>query len=387
MHPHRLRSRLKQLTRLLPLIILAQLATLGLLPSVEGLEAKPKAKPQKIKRLEADPPLASASIPALSEAQRSALSALRPDPEPEQLVRNSHYWISNEHNHQVWLDYIRDIGGAYVGVGTDQNFLLAGWARSELLLLMDFDGEIPKLHEIYEFFFSISASPKTFHLRWHRDYSEDSQEKLRAYFEPRAPEGSERQKTRWVKQRIKIYKLTRGIVYRRLLGTLKKYNELKIKTFITDQAQYDYIRSLWATGRVLAIRGDLTADRTMLDIGRGLREMGISLNTLYLSNAEQYFELIPSYRRNIIELPWGERSYALRTLGWKVWGYIDPEEAYHYNAQSGANFVDWMKRGRYNKAGHMLRKRTKTEPFGTSIMDAEPVVGRKAPEIAATPER
>ena len=41
---------------------------------------------------------------------------------------------------------------------------------------------------------------------------------------------------------------------------------LKMPTFLDDQEQYDHIRSLWATGRVLAIRGDLTADQTMLDL-------------------------------------------------------------------------------------------------------------------------
>ena len=351
-----------------------------------ALFAKPRAKKSKpIRRLEVDPPLTTPSLSPLTEAQRVALSQVKPDPEPESLVRNSHYWISNEHNHQVWLEYIKGIGGAYVGVGTDQNFLLAGWARPELLILMDFDGEIPKLHELYRFFFSISATPKTFHLRWHRDYAEDSLEKLKAHLEPQAPEGDERAKARWLKRWLKIYSLTRGIVYRRLLGTIKKYEQLNIKTFMNDQAQYDYLRSLWQTGRVYAIRGDLTADQTMLDIATALKGMGLTLNTLYLSNAEQYFELTPKYRRNIIAQPWGERSYALRTLGWKVWGYIDEDEAYHYNVQSGGNFSDWMTRGRYMKAGRMLRKRTKTEPFGTSIMDSAPVEGRKPPKVAPVP--
>lgn len=357
------------------------------LSSADELSAKPRAKAKLIKRLEADPPLTTPSIGPLSEAQRASLAQVKSDPEPEALVRNSHYWISNEHNHQVWLDYIKEIGGAYIGVGTDQNFLLAGWARPELLILMDFDGEIPRIHELYRFFFLISATPKTFHLRWHRDYAEDSLEKLEAHLTTLAPQGTERERARWIKRGLKIYSLTRGIVYRRLLGTIKKYKELNTPTFMSDQGQYDYLRSLWQTGRVFPIRGDLTADQTMLDIATALRAMGLTLNTLYLSNAEQYFELTPGYRRNIIELPWGERSYALRTLGWKVWGYIDPEEAYHYNVQSGANLSEWMKRGRYMKAGRMLRKRTKTEPFGTSIMDGEPVEGRKPPKIAPVPTR
>ena len=357
----------------------------------ETLQAKGQRKARAAKVLEADEPISTHLLPALSEQQRAQLKSLRADPEPEALVRNSHYWVSNEHNHQVWYESIKGVGGAFVGVGTDQNYLLAGWTRPELLILMDFDGEIARLHEMYEFFFSISSSPKTFHLRWHRSYAEDSKAKLKAYFEERIamlqPSLSERERARQLKQRLKVYTLTRGLIYRRLARTIKKYKKLKLPTFMTEQAQFDYLRSLWAQGRVVAIRGDLTADHTMLDISHTLKQLGVTLNTLYLSNAEQYFDLIPTYRRNIIELPWGEQSYALRTLGWRAWGFIDEDEKYHYNLQGGLNFRAWMERGRVTKAGRMLRHRTKTEPFGTSILDRAPVEGKKAPKIAPVPTR
>ena len=247
---------------------------------------------------------------------------IRADPPPEEIVRNSHYWVSNEHNHQLWLPFIKDIGGALIGVGTDQNYLLAGWAKSSLLILMDFDQEIPNLHQMYAFFFGISDTPQNLIDRWSRKYGDDSAEKLEAHLIPIAQElaikeaaarslsGAKSEKfiarrvKRYVKKRVKIFKRTRGLLWRRLTKTRKKYRELKIPTFLDDQAQYDHIRGLWATGRVLAIRGDLTADHTMIDIAEALRSMDVSVNVLYLSNAEQYFPLTPTYRRNLINLPW-----------------------------------------------------------------------------------
>jgi hypothetical protein len=387
-------SLARPLARLVMGVSLAALP-LSVTPSAPGALSASLAKPaskKALKRLDADAPMSAHSLPALSDEARALLSAVRPDPEPESLVRNSHYWVSNEHNHQVWLEPLKAVsGGAYVGVGTDQNYLLAGWSKPEVMILMDFDGEIAKLHEIYEYFFAISASPKTFHLRWKRAYAEDSKEKLAAYFTARferlQPNLSDKQRAKLVKQRVKIYQLTRGLIDRRLARTHKKYQALKQPTFLSDQAQYDHLRALWAQGRVLAIRGDLTADQTMLDIAHTLKAMSLSLNTLYLSNAEQYFELTPGYRRNIIELPWGERGVALRTLGWRVWGFLDEEEKYHYNYQGGANFRAWMERGRYKKPGQMLRQRTKTEPFGTSTLDAPPVEGKTPPKIAPVPAR
>lgn len=342
-----------------------------------------KPKPAEGLTLPAAAPMASFPLAPLSDAARAALAGVRADPEPPALVRNSHYWVSNEHNHQVWREAITDLGGALVGVGTDQNYLLAGWARPEVLILMDFDGEIAKLHEIYGFLFSISATPEDFMRRWRKPYGDDTRALLRAHLERVAPEGVNAAK--WVSQRMKIYTVTRALIDRRLARTLAKYKELKVPTFLSDQGQYDHLRGLWAQGRAFAVRGDLTANATMLDVARALRAAGVELTALYVSNAEQYFELTPEYRRNLIEQPWGARSYLLRTLGWETLGYLDPEEAYHYNLQGGASVQEWMRKSIYKKAGQLLRKRTKTQPDGTSELREPPPEPRRAPKIAPLP--
>ena len=376
---HRLRplSAARALSATLALA-LAPLSAPRLTPQVA--QAKPSA-PEGL-TLPVAAPLERFSLPALSDAARAALASVRADPEPPALVRNSHYWVSNEHNHQVWREAISDLGGALVGVGTDQNYLLAGWSRPEILILMDFDGEIAKLHELYGYLFSISATPDEFMRRWHKAYGEDTRALLRTHLESRAPAESA---AKWVASRLKIYTVTRALIDRRLRRTLSKYKELNIPIFLSDQAQYDHLRGLWAQGRVLAVRGDLTANSTMLDIARALRAAGVELNTLYVSNAEQYFELTPEYRRNLIEQPWGARGALLRTLGWETLGYIDAEEAYHYNIHAGANLQAWMRKGTYKKAGQILRKRTPTQPAGTSEMSELPTEPRRAPKVAPMP--
>ena len=333
------------------------------------------------------------TYPALTQTQKTLLAQIRPDPAPEEIVRNSHYWVSNEHHHELWHSYIKDVQGAYVGVGTDQNYLLAGWSKPQFLILMDFDGKIEELHQIYEFFFSISATPADFLKRWHRSYRQNSIELLTAYFEElhkkryTNPPLSERKAKRYVKSRVKIYKLIQSLIYRRLKKTMKKYQALKIKTFLDDQAQYTFLRGLWQQGRVLAIRGDLTAEYTMLDIAKILKKLSVPLNVLYLSNAEQYFNLIPTYRRNIIAQNWGEKSYALRTLGWRILGYVEEDEKYHYNVQPGKNFAEWMRIARTNKTGRMLIKAKKDlKPEGFSIVTRAPKASKRGPKIADMPK-
>jgi hypothetical protein len=376
-------------------------ALILVLSSPLSVEAK---KQKTLKRLDAAAPITNLTLPALNVTQRQALLEIRPDPKPEEIVRNSHYWVSNEHNHQLWRPYIQDIGGVFVGVGTDQNYLLAGWAKSTFLILMDFDEQIPNLHQIYAYFISISDTPKMLVDRWSRTYGEDSAQKLKEHFTPIANELAQKEAAskglsgdksvryinrrvkRYVRRRVKIFKRTRGLLWRRLTKTRDKYATLKIPTFLDDQAQYDHIRSLWVSGRVLAIRGDLTADLSMLDIAKAIQALGETLNVLYLSNAEQYFPLTPKYRRNIIEQPWGEKSYAIRTMAWGSLGFYDDKEEYHYNVQTGENFITWMQKSRTTKAGRMLFKGRKLiiNP-GFSEMTKLPVKSKRLPKIAKQP--
>ena len=47
--------------------------------------------------------------------------------------------VGNEDHLDLFRPAVKDKGGLYIGVGTDQNYLLGAWARAEALVLMDFD--------------------------------------------------------------------------------------------------------------------------------------------------------------------------------------------------------------------------------------------------------
>ena len=49
-----------------------------------------------------------------------------------------------------------------MGVGTDQNYLIAGWSRPEVLVLMDFDQVVVDLHRVYQLAFLHAESPEAF---------------------------------------------------------------------------------------------------------------------------------------------------------------------------------------------------------------------------------
>ena len=110
-----------------------------------------------------------------SGASLSLFHTLPGDPPPEEITRNSHYWISNEMRLDLFHDSIRDRGGVYIGVGTDQNYLLSGWAKSEVLVLMDFDQKIVDLHRVYRLVFRHATRKEDFVALW----QESARERLR----------------------------------------------------------------------------------------------------------------------------------------------------------------------------------------------------------------
>lgn len=343
------------------------------------------AAPAKAAPSDAEPTHAKADAPAvepepapvvdplgpLPDDVRERFASLPRDPKPESLIRNSHYWISNELNQQIWYPYLRDLGGAYLGVGTDQNYLLAGWAQSDFIVVVDFDASIADLHQAYGLFFEQAETYEDFYERW----SPEREAEGLALIDEQLADRPDLDKIH------RAYKIARPLVWARFRKVRKSYEELGIPTFVTDQAQYDHIRTLWRNGRVFALRGDFTANETMVAIGKAMHDSGLAFNVIYLSNVEQYIDFTPEFRRNFIGLPVGENGVVVRTLGWGVFGFAEGEE-YHYNVQPAPKFLEWLQLSRVTNLPRMLHYRTKTDVVGLSLLDGDVQVSKKPPTVA-----
>lgn len=337
------------------------------------LQAVPVATPEPAAPPVAEPtPAASAASDGpLAEPLRAAFLAIREDPAPPELTRNSHYWISNEHSHHLWRERISGIGGAYLGVGSDQNYLLAAWARSNLLVLMDFDGAIGDLHRVYKVAFAAADTPEAFVALW----GKTKEEELRTLVEAAYADPEEK------KLATRALRVARQLVFSRLSRTRRDYQARGVPTFVTDQADYDHVRKLWADGRVFPIRGDLTGDTTLVDVAAALEKADLRLGVVYLSNAEQYFDYGPAFRRNMLKLPVLDNGMIVRTLGWRGPGFVEGE-AYHYTIQPARKFAAWMRESRIVSLGRMLHHKTPSPTPGYSSIDKDPVVAKTPPEIA-----
>jgi hypothetical protein len=321
----------------------------------------------------AAPAVARAHGPLSSEV-RAHFEAMRPDPAPRAIIRSSHYYRTNELSHWVYRERVADLGGVMSGVGSDQLYLLAGWARPEILVPLDFDGEITATHRVVAAVFLAHATPEAFMAAFDEANVDALEALVRAHYASSPDVDSLARTARNAGRHL----------FESMRMIRRRYTERGVPTYITDAAQYEFVRGLWAEGRVFPIRGDLTADLAMLDLALAARRANLPVRLLYVSNAETYFEFGPTYRRNIMAQPFDDRSVLLRTFHSNL-PHPDGEPNYHYSIESGPHAIRMMQRSSIDSVRTLLvRERSATNLFGLSEIIGEP--SGPTPAIAPVPE-
>lgn len=266
--------------------------------------------------------LATGAAPDLS-----GFESLPADPEPKELTRGSHYWIGNEDRMDVFYDDVKDKGGVHIGVGAEQNWLLAGWSKPQVAVMMDFDQSIVDLQRVYFVAFATAATKEEFKALW----LDKTRAGLRAGV-MQLPKGLVRSGA------IEALKVSRWSIERRFAKLEEQMTARGLSCFLNDDAQYAWLHELVTTGRAFSVRGDLTANKTVQAIAAAAKKAALPVRTLYLSNAEQYFMYKKSTRENFASLPFDDDSVVLRTHGWVSLSYAKDGNSYHYGVQSGPSF-------------------------------------------------
>ena len=279
-------------------------------PAPEPSEPEPKPKPEST----ADPE-ASASF---TDEQRALLMAGEEEldlPRPE-----ISYVMSNESRHDLWFPYIDGVGGAYVGVGSDTNYTLMGYARSEVVFLVDHDPRIVDVHRIYEILIKASADPETLLHHFERDQQEATIALIEA---ASAGLPAERQR-----DLVRTYRTTRETLRRYLPKLRVRKRKGCPSTWLSNPSIYEHVRTLYQQGRVRILPGDLRGKTTLPTVIAALRALDMPVRVLYLSNAEQYFAYTKNVRINLGTLPAASGGVVLRTIFQAPWEHADGFWAY-----------------------------------------------------------
>ncbi|MBU6159533.1 MAG: hypothetical protein KGO50_00315 [Myxococcales bacterium] len=282
----------------------------------------------------ADILLPDGTIRPLTEAQLAIFLGFAEDAEPEVLDtvmeenEGQHFLYSDELHLYNFQPRMADLGGMYVGVGSDQAYLFMGWQRPTIAVLADYDPWISALHRSYLAFFERSEDRAAFRAWWSPDSSELAQQTLREEYADRAD----------LDLILSVYRTARGKVNRRL-GEISRMGSIT-PTFMSDDAQFQYVRQLILAGRVRPMVGNLLDSPGYINIGDAARRLGVPVRNVYTSNAEDYWGYSAQFRDNMRALPFDEQSIITRTRATKP-----RNQDYRYQQQPALNFVRWLDSG------------------------------------------
>lgn len=238
------------------------------------------------------------------------------------------YTSTNEDAQEVWLPFIENVGGAYVGVGADQSYSLIAAARSEWAWIVDYDPSVVRVHAMLRALVLGADSPRALVDAFDKDHAESS----RAAIEASIDDAEERKTTG------QLFADIRPVMH----GLLEKAMKPKSVAFgwLRVAEHYDYVRLLMKQGRIRVLRGNLLEDGAMQSVAKAARALGVVVRVYYPSNAEEMWKLPPQYRANVRALPFDERSVVLRTVSGtqfkgKTYSY------WHYVVHGGLH-AQWM---------------------------------------------
>lgn len=248
---------------------------------------------------------------------------------------------SNEKRINLFHESIRDLGGTYLGVGTDQNFSLAAWANSEYVFLMDFDRLVVYINRIHIFFFSISPRFADYEELWSVKNRSRSYSLLKEAFGKQSDFRSysyafhQAHNSGKIRERFQLYKYMT--------------KQFQFESLHNNEIYYGRIHHLAKSNRIYSVPGSLLGNQTMKSIARSIESLGSKLMVLYLSNAEDYFVYEKSFKENLMIQPITKESMILRTVQptivYKTGNPIRrdiAEDRFHYNAQRIQNFKDFL---------------------------------------------
>ena len=248
--------------------------------------------------------------------------------EETRITTPEHYVKTNERRHDVWFPYIADKRGIYVGVAADQNYTLMAVAKAEFAFLVDLDWRVTELHRAYEILIEASEDPATLHNRFLAKNEEESVKLIEDGMADLDPDIR--------RQAIISWRAARETVYLHLQNVIARDQDGVATSWLSNPDLYAHVRKLYLNDRIRMLVGDLTGPKTLQTVASAAKGLGLPIQVLYLSNAEEYYDYTAQYRSNIGAFEIADDSVILRTIYNKKWVHADA--LWNYQVQPLADY-------------------------------------------------
>jgi hypothetical protein len=308
--------------------------------------------------------------------------------------------ISNE---QGYLAVLQDLeraalrGGAYVGVGPDQNFSYIASARPEVAFIIDVRRDNLLLHLLFKALFAVSRTRVEYlAMLCGRDAPKDVEpwrskniEALTGYVDS-APAldgpGIDALRAR-VAEKVRTFGVSLSTTdlqtldrfHRRFIEmglglrfqSLGRQPQLHYPTFrqlllevdgtgrrgnyLASEDAFQFIKSLEARDKIIPVVGNLSGGSAMLAIGRWLRDHDSRLSVFYASNVEFYLFREGSFGRfvdNLSRMPHDDRALIIRSVFGGGGGFGGGSVS---QTQGVPELLDGYSRGKYHQYWELVR--------------------------------
>jgi len=305
----------------------------------------------------ASPPGAVKVADGLSAAEFARLS--RELSEDGGFFRSDNF-TSNETAYLTVVDKLRSLGasgGAYIGVGPEQNFTYIAKIRPRIAFIIDIRRQAVIQHLMYKAIFHLSPTRAQFLSRLlSRPLPKDktpggdaSVSELLSYFSQALADAQaytanlaairktieEDFQFKLSEDDLKsldyVYSNFRndglGIAYRMdgsrggYFPTFKDLIEQtdlngKLGNFLASVEDYDFVRGLHRKNLIIPVVGDFGGKKAIAAVGDYLRKNGFTVTAFYTSNVEQYLfqnEVFAAFAGNVKKLPLTDKSLFIRS--------------------------------------------------------------------------
>lgn len=267
--------------------------------------------------------------------------------------------ISNESSYLHVVGGLRDLGvrgGAYLGVGPDQNFSYIAHIRPRLAILVDIRRDNLLQHLLFKALFDLSADRLQYlglllgrPVPARRDATQPLDEmvayldrtpmrpatldsaharvrgRLRAYGVPLSAQDLEtihRFHSTFAREGLALRFQSHGRPPQAYYPTLRQLvlerdRQGRPSSYLANDADFQFVRGLQRQNRVIPAVGDLAGDRALPAIARFLGERGERVSAYYTSNVEFYLAQegkLDAFVANVKRLPRDPRGVVIRSV-------------------------------------------------------------------------
>lgn len=252
------------------------------------------------------------------------------------------YLMSNEPRGHHWVPYIENIGGAYVGIGSDQNYSHIAIARALWAWVVDYDPRVYANHLRLRALVMAAERPADFVALFTQKGDRKAIRALQETYPDRHLESG--------------YYATRDKLHAYFIEQMQPNKAAPDFGWLRNEEHYAYVRTMFEQGRLRPVAGDLLGASAMTGIAAAAKRLGVPVRVFYTSNAPSSWggQITEEYRRNVLALPFDEWSVVLQT---NSKGGFRQSGKWHHNITWGRTMHERLRRPGYSAIWMLLEGR------------------------------